>query len=252
MWPFKKKEKTINVPGVRSVLCVPCFINDTTEIVAKTNGKYMVIGDILMDVFGKKHYIFELCDRDLRMKRSFEVAGKVTGVSNEFITEIDKHTAVIYINSETGNFKEAYSLANIGTMILEIGGLGIKVESTGKAFNKDSWIELTKEDNIGNLYEMYVIESIINNSGHVYSCGMHNLGYPDTIVFGEDFLDATKIIRIFNFYQLVDKPVILDGQTFQTSVDSPFYRIHKIIDQPNRGQDLFENPFGMWGLARIN
>lgn len=52
-----------------------------------------------------------------------------------------------------------------------------------------------------------------------------------------------------SIYQIVDKPTIQNKQTFSTEIDSPKFRITDEYNQPNKGYDLFENPFGMWRLT---
>ena len=43
---------------------------------------------------------------------------------------------VIYLSVETGNLESAKEIAEAGKAILKSGGIGIKVESAGKAFDK--------------------------------------------------------------------------------------------------------------------
>ncbi len=95
---------------------------------------------------------------------------------------------------------------------------------------------------------MFVVDSITNEDGTVFTCGMHNLGYKDTIISGEDFQNAVNLLSIFGYYQIIDKPDIKNGQTFATSADSPIFEITDELDQPYKEDELFENPFGMWRL----
>ena len=97
---------------------------------------------------------------------------------------------------------------------------------------------------------MLVLDSISDGNGTVYTCGMHNLGYKDTIVEGEDFQYAVELLSIFGYYQIMDKPEIRAGQTFGTSVDSPIFEIVEEKNQPYQGDELFENHYGMWRLKR--
>ncbi len=194
----------------------------------------------------------EFCERDDRMEESFRHAGKVTGVTDGFLNEIGKHTYVIYIYGETGNMDEAKHIAFAGAAILKAGGLGIKIETAGKAFEKNKWLGFIETFKPAYLYKMFVVDSIINMDGTVYSCGMHNLGYMDTIISGEEFQKAVGLISMFGYYQIIDKPTILKGQTFSTEIGSPRYRIMEEQNQPNKGHELFENPLGMWRLTRMD
>jgi hypothetical protein len=102
----------------------------------------------------------------------------------------------------------------------------------------------------GGLYELFVVDSITSEDGTVFSCGMHNLGLRDTIVSGEDFQDAADLIKIFGYYQLIDKPVIKENQTFQIDTESPIFRITTELHPPYGEDGPFYNPYGVWRLTR--
>jgi len=250
MWPFNKKEVVSKEPLVTSVVCVPMFIEDKIEIFSRTDGAYMVVGNIVMDIKNERHYTFEMEGHDNRMYESFRHAGKVTRVSEPFLEDIKRHSSVAYISGETGSLEKARYFVVTVTAILEAVGIGIKVESSGKAFEKDKWLDFSSRLNDADIYEMFVVEGIMMKGGTTFSCGMHNIGYRDTIISNEKFVDALNVIRIFNYYQVIDKPLIYPNQTFQTAVDSPFYRIKEEVSQPYKGDDLFGNPFGMWRLMK--
>ena len=250
MWPFKKKKEKESVVGVNSILCIPGYWDDTVEILHKTNGKLMVVGGVLMDIKNQRHYEIELCEFDSRMRESFKVAGMVTGVSNEFLNQIETHTSVIYIIGETGSFEGAKYISQVASALLNAGGIGVKVESTGKAFEKDKWLFFSEEGEDASMYELFVLDSLMMKDGTTYSCGMHNIGLKDTIISNLEFEEAQKLVRIFNYYQVIDKPVIANNQTFRTDINSPFYRIKEDFNQPYKVDSLFANPYGMWRLTR--
>lgn len=203
-----------------------------------------------MNANNKRHYTIEFCEYDDRMEESFRYAGMVTRVTEDFINQIANHKHVVYISGQTGNLEEAGHIAFAAEAILKAGGIGVKIETTGKAFERDKWCSLLDLFEESNLYEMFVIDSIVQEDGSVYSCGMQNLGYKDTIVSGEEFQAAVDLIKIYGYYQLVDKPTIKNGQTFSTEIDSPKYRISEELNQPYKSHEQFGNPFGMWRLTR--
>lgn len=256
MWPFKKKslQQEIKPKAFETVICIPGTWNSWDEfilsIVAATNGEYLAAGNILMNAKKEKYYTIEFCERDEKMKESFRYAGMVTRVTDNFLNEIGNHKHVIYISGLTGNLAEAGHMAFAAEAILKAGGLGIKIETAGKAFEKEKWCNMLENFEESSLYQMFVIDSIVDKEGGVYSCGMQNLGYKDTIVTGEEFQQAVALISIFGYYQIVDKPIIQHRQTFSTDIESPKFRITDEPNQPNHGQELFENPFGMWRLTK--
>jgi hypothetical protein len=256
MWPFnKKKALQEKVPTTyTTIICIPGTWNSWDEfilsIVSATNGEYIAAGNILINAKREKHYSVEFCEKDHKMRESFKYAGMVTRVTEKFLEEIDNHRHVIYISGVTGNLKDAEDIAYAAEAVLKAGGIGIKIETAGKAFEKDRWYNMLQDFEESWLYEMFVIDSIIDKEGTVFSCGMQNLGYKDTIVQGEEFQQAVDLIKIFSYYQIIDKPTIQNRQTFSATQNSPKFRIIEEVNQPNQGHDHFENPFGMWCLIK--
>ena len=256
MWPFKKKTVTEKVPiKFNSVLCIPGSWQNDQELklslVEATNGEYIAAAGVMINAKNERHFTFEVCERDERMRQSFAVAGRVTRVKENFLDEIDKHNLVVYISASTGNLLEAEHIALAGAAILKVGGIGVKVETAGKAFAKEKWFELTDNFEEPNVYEMFVIDSVYDEENSTtFTCGMQNLGLKDTIVSGIPFQQAADLIRIFGYYQVVDKPVILPNQTFTPTPDSPLYRITDEANPPYKDQELLGNPFGTWRLTK--
>ena len=240
----------------KTILCIPGNWNNRTEIVtaiAKNNlNDYLFAGTLLLNLKTKKTYELEICERDDRMKKSFSYAGMVNRVSEDFLDEIDRHKYVIYLSAETGDLESAKEIAEAGNAILKAGGTGIKVETTGKAFTKGHWGELLTDFEEADLYKMYVLDSISDENGRIYSCGMHNLGFRDSVVYNEDLQESVDLLSIFGYYQLVDKPVIKARQTFSSAIGAPIFEITEELNPPYKGDELFENPYGMWKLQRRN
>jgi hypothetical protein len=257
MWPFKKPVKEPDAKPAKSVICIPGNWKDFEDfhgsLIVTSGASYMVVGNILINGKDKRHYSFEFCDRDPRMKDSFRVAGRVTEIGDETLEEIADHKYVIYISGETESLEGAEQIARAGMAVLNTGGIALKIESAGKAFSKAMWLEfMTDFEPERHLYDMFVLDSIIDTDGTVFSCGMHNLGLKDSIVSNEEFEDAMGLIRIFGYYQIVDKPDIKNNQTFQPSPESPLFRITNELHPPYANNEVFHNPFGMWRLAKID
>jgi hypothetical protein len=255
MWPFKRKTTAVEVPPkFDSVLCIPGHWKTDSEaklaIVKANMGEYIAAGLVLMNVNDNCHFTLEVCERDESMKQAFAVAGRVTGITEDFLEEVDKHNLVIYLSAPTGSMLAAEKIAFAAAAVLKAGGIGVKVETAGKAFDKEQWLSLTQDFQESNLYEMFVVDSLLMNDGTTFSCGMQNLGLKDTIVSGLPFKEAADLIRIFGYYQVVDKPLILAGQTFMPAQEAPLYRITDENNPPYKDEELFGNPFGMWRITR--
>lgn len=246
MWPFKKRilQKDITPKTFTTVICIPGVWNSWEEfilsIVGATNGEYLAAGNILTNVKNEKHYTIGFCERDDKMIESFRYAGMVTRVTDIFLDEIGNHKHIIYISGQTGNLKDAEHIAFAAEAVLKTGGIGIKIETAGKAFEGDRWSNLLENFEESNLYQMFVVDSIVNKEGTVYSCGMQNLGYKDTIVSGEEFQQSVALISIFGYYQIVDKPTILNRQTFSKDIESPRFRITEELNQPYEGTNYLK------------
>jgi hypothetical protein len=239
---------------MNTILCIPGNWTDRTElvtsIVEKNNGKYILTGTILMDTEADLSFEVEVCEPDDAMREAFKWAGQVTGITDSDLDRIGQHNAVIYLIGETGDTEGAYDIAKAALALLNAGGTGVKVETAGKAFSPQLWRELTEDFEKENLYVMFVMDNIVDEEGSVYSCGMHNLGFKDTIVSGLDFEEAVDLISIFGYFQLIDEPELEENETFSESEDGPLFVILDEPEQPYLDDELFENPYGMWRLER--
>jgi hypothetical protein len=248
MWPFNKDRKHEDKINVTSVICIPGYWDDLIELFPDTEGRLMVVGDKLINVYNQSDWNIELCRHDPMMSLSFKVAGSVTNLESSVIAEIEAHTSVIYISGGTGDFDKAKKLAQTAGMLANKKGIAMKVESAGKAFSREKWNDFLIDGDDASIYELFVLDSLVARDNSVYSCGMHNLGLKDVIISGKEFEEGYRIVRTFNYYQVIDKPEIKVKQTFQTDVLSPQYLIIEEQHQINEGYELLENPLGMWRL----
>ena len=239
---------------MKSIICIPGIWKDRSELVlaiASNNSlEYLFAGNILLNIPTGKHFELEVYERDEKMANSFKIAGLVNQVSDLFLEEIDKHNTVVYLIAEGGNMESAEALARAGHAILKAGGIGIKVETAGKAFMKEQWVNLLNDEFDASSYKMFVLDSITTEDGAVFSCGMHNLGLKDTIVSDEPIDQAVSLISIFSYYQIIDNPTISPNQTFSQSAGGTRYRIAEEPNPPYKGHELFNNTFGMWRLRQ--
>ncbi|MCF2875551.1 MULTISPECIES: hypothetical protein [unclassified Tenacibaculum] len=236
-----------------TVICIPVKWESRTEIVEmilkSSKQQYLFAGQILMNTISGENFELEICEKDERIPIAFAFAGKVNGIKKDEINEVKRHNSVIYLTKRVESLKAIEELANITSLIVESGGYGVKIESAGLAFSKDQWLMLQKNKEIERFYGMFVCNAVSSILSGLYSCGMHNLLLKDTIVSGLDYEKGQELIRAFNLYQLFENPKIIEGQTFSIDGGASVYVVSEELNQPNKGEELFENLYGMWRLT---
>ena len=231
---------------------------------------------------------FEFRDHDARMASAFRscLPHWRSSLTDADSKAIDSHSSVLYILS--GNFPArdaarcSHHLMQVGQQLLEIGGIGIKCDSSGNAHSAKHWSELTHEANAGfrratdtasteenkargrmtfwqGLFDAYVALPI-SDDRNLYSCGLHLLGIPDLIVsndvlsntfpgtLNEQALEACNLFAAFALYLLAECPEdsFQPGNTFRTTATSPRFRVSKEPCTGYEEDDFFFNPYGRW------
>lgn len=251
----KKKAGPPEAPRFETVLCIPGKWASHQELVLAiaqhTDGKYLFAGGVLMDTASKTGFVLQEEPANPQMRSSFQAAGYATGLTEPFLDEVGNHLSVVYLMGETGSFEKASAICQAASALLQAGGLGVKVETAGKAFMPAQWQEILGHNSPEALHHLLVVDAIGSGNGTVFSCGMHNLGLPDAIATGSGAEVLSNLLFVFNAYQVMESPVIEAGQTFSTAPNAPVFRISRAKKQPYEGDELFFNPFGMWELSPV-
>jgi hypothetical protein len=212
------------------ILCIPGPWKDRSEIVstvARTNlHEYLFAGMVLLHMPTGETFEVEVCEPDVRMKDSFEVAGQGR-LSESELTAIDKHSLVVYLIGKGGDMLSAERTMEAATAFLNADGLGVKVETTGKAFNKEQWFQLNQSNDEGKFYTSYVT-LVSTETNSVYSCGLNNIGLCDVICDCDlPVEEALELVESFIFYLIVDKPIIKSGETFSKEIGAQKFIINE-------------------------
>lgn len=223
--------------------------SDIVTSIASRSGGYLFAGMVMMKIGTKDGFTVEIYDHDPNLKRAFSVAGR-GNLTDEDLNAIASHTFTLYLVGEGGSVDAAKRLLHAANGLLKAGGLAVKVESTGVAHRADQWTELCGHDHVVNLQQAYV--TYIGGDGVYYSCGMHNLGYPDAVVEANiSPNDAANLLHTFLRYLLVESPELNNRETFSVDAEAPIYRLfHELCTMYEAG-DLFHNPFGVWKLVAV-
>jgi hypothetical protein len=240
---------------IEIILCIPGKWKDRSELVialaAMNNDEYLFAGNVLMHIPSNEFFEVEVREYDDRMRKAFEIAG--AGRLNEAdLDEIGNHSFTVYIIGKGGDMESAAKMMKAGQAFLNAGGLGIKVETCGKAFSASAWNAFTNSDIELRYYMAFVILLISTEDNYIYSCGMHNVGLRDTICdYTGDIKDIADLIEVFSVYQLAEKPAITEGQTFSPQIDAAVYRIIESECIFYEKEHRFHNPYGMYYLKGV-
>ena len=233
--------------NIEIVLCIPGPWSDRTQLVesiANHSGGYLFAGTVLLDLETNQSFELVFEGRDERMLAAFEAAGPHWKNTPE-MDLISTHQSVCYIVSGGGSIDSAHSIMDAACAILNAGGLGVKVESSGLAHSPDDWQEQSQYNYLLKSHSSYVIYLTSENT---YSCGMHNFGLPEAMVKSSESDNPPELLRVFTHYLLSESPDIKEGQTFSVDSSSPAYRIKAHTGIEYGENSLFSNPFGMWLL----
>jgi hypothetical protein len=241
-----KDEQTI-------VIGIPGKWKNREEIInaiAKDSGGYIFAGMMLMNSKSGESFGLEIYEHDPKLQEAFEYAsmGKMTA---EELQAIGEHTFTLYVIGTAGSIDFAQKMMKVTQALLKTGGIGVKVETTGKAFTREQWNAICGLADMGRYYDAFVTKLRMEDD-IFYTCGMHNLGLKDTVVGAVDLDIASYTLDIFSIYQIMEQPDMKAGESFSASAESPEFRIFEEKDNRYPEDDAFYNKKGLWVLKPIN
>jgi hypothetical protein len=203
---------------------------------------------LLMNLETKETCEIQIEARDERMASAFKAAGP-HWVDAVEMKSIDTHSSVVYLIGHGGSQTNLAPLMHAARALLNAGGLGVKVESTGVAHSPEAWRRLCDELHLFSAHEAWVLYITGDDA---YSCGMHNLGLKDAIVASDLVESPADLLRAFTHYIFSERPKVRSGQTFSVAVDAPIYRVVDDEGIQYDASSLFNNPYGFWRLVPDN
>lgn len=114
---------------------------------------------------------------------------------------IERHRTVAYLVSDEPSPAGARWVMRAAEFLLDLGGLGVKVETAGVAHPADRWRYLTRSPSSLSVYEAMVALVGGGSSGesYCYSCGMQAFGLPDCSISAAVPPDpAARVLTTFN------------------------------------------------------
>jgi len=172
---------------------------------------------------------------------------------------INQHESTVYLIIEGSSIENAKKIMLAGNCFLNIGGHEIKIVTAGITHNKETWKRFIENDRLMDLIFAFVITVHNDKEDFYFTCGMHNLGYPDAVVPGYlNYDQGNYLVKAFLYYLVLHKPVLLSGNKFQIDKNSSnIYRLtyekcHIYDNYDKNVYQLFHNPFGLWRLTESN
>lgn len=214
-----------------TVIGVPGPWDDAGELRrALVDQGVLYAGKIMMELGVERGAVVDLRSHDPAMEEAFRAGGAYSSMSEVQYRAIGTHRSCCYVVDENaGTVESASRLARLALALIHAGGLGVKVESAGKAHAPDDWRDLFgNQHSDAVLVDGYVVYVGSRDNGY-YSCGMHNLGWPDAVapaMLGPR--DAHTLLDAFCRFELLDRPTLRSGETFATGPGERTYRLrHK-------------------------
>lgn len=239
-------------PLSQLVLCIPGPWQDRSELLQRiiegTKGEYLCAGRLLMHVATRNVFELEHEAADGRMAEAFAAAGPHWRDSAE-MAHIGAHRSVVYLLGHGGSQQNVEALMLAAQALLDAGGLGVKVESSGLAHSPQAWRRMCAEFALFSPYKAFVV--VVGGRSEAYSCGMHTFGMHDVQVADDDGDEAVQVARTFSWYLYTEHPTIEDGQTFACERDAPVYLVSAGEGVDYGPDSLFTNPYGTWQLRRL-
>ena len=232
------------------IVCVPGTWESRSEfvtsIVASTKGEFIFAGTILAHPSGNDHVELEFFDAHEQMAEAFEYGGQGK-LSEVTLNRIAECKSVAYLHFPFDIISQKERINRFTEVLSRSGGIAAKLETSGIAHDWEQWFGLLRSDNPFDTYRGSVV--LVGDDQFFYSCGMHNFGLPDAQISNRfDPGEGADLLNRFNYWQIVEKPVLEPGHTFSLTETSPHFQL-ELLEDPRHGDDnTFRNPNGIWEL----
>jgi hypothetical protein len=203
----------------------------------------MFAGMVLADVEAKDHVPVDFCAADPNIPQAFEIAGQGK-LPADVLSLLGEHTAVVYLHFPLDLLDQRERVLKFTQIIQRLGGIAVKLESAGVAHSWERWFALLSGSSF-DLYRAAVV--LIGDEDYYYSCGMHHFGLPDCEVPRSIAIaDAADLMNRFNFWQVLERPILSSGHTFSLTETAPHFGLSLQHDDRHADDSLFHNPHGVW------
>jgi hypothetical protein len=212
-------------------------------------GRYMYLGGVLADVTAKQHVKVAHAPREPELAEQFAAAGRGT-LSDSTLQAVAAHGSLVFVQFPAPITAALPLILKFSELLRTLGGVAVKVESSGVVHEIDAWVELIG----GGAFDQYrSIVTLVGDERSYYSCGMQVFDLPDCAVPRSLSPEvAADVMNRFNLYRIVEAPEFADGHTFSVDEQSPRLRLRHVPDVRHDADDLFHNPHGLWLLSPMH
>jgi hypothetical protein len=233
------------------ILGIPGVWKDTSEVahaIAHQGNDLLFAGFTLMDSTTQEVTFVEWHEYDPRLVDVFETLGQ-PWIKDCDLARIANHHGTLWVFSSDVSINHARQMMKVGRRLLQAGGLGVKVETSGVAHSAERWQNFEAASaETSPLYCAYV--NLLEGDDYVYSCGMHNFGLPDVSApRHHDAAMTTSLLHHFNQYHLDALPHFNEGDLFSQIENAPCYQLNYEACESYEPEHPFYNPFGRWHLT---
>ncbi|MEM7591498.1 MAG: hypothetical protein AAF383_08250, partial [Cyanobacteria bacterium P01_A01_bin.83] len=203
-------------------LTIPTKLQNRQEIAAALESKYsedyLLIGRIFQSTITTHS-----CEIDIyNAADNFSLPWKMTGQNNISLTldQFNFEQQLVLLTSIDTGYEACRQIAQLAQVFLQIGGIAIRVESTGIIHEPQKWLDNYNSSDVFDIYTLFI--TLVEGDYSYYSCGMSNFGKADVeIEILEELSLAIYVMNVFNYYRLTESPILQDGHTFQPDIECP-------------------------------
>jgi hypothetical protein len=236
------------------IICVPGPWEDRSDFARRVfslepSGRYTFAGGILADVEHQDQVTVQFLGRHPRMLEAFEAATR-GDLPPDVASAITSHRSTIYLRFRSNLVEERLRILKFTTLAKRLGGMAIKLESSGVGHWWERWFQLLGSKNEFDWYCAVVM--LLAEDSRYYSCGMHHFGLPDSAVEKRLVIrEAANLINKFNYWRIINQPTLRSAELLRLDESGARFRLLWEPDRLNPEGDLFHNPYGIWLLVEL-
>jgi hypothetical protein len=178
---------------------------------------------------------------DASLPRAFQQGEDWTPALVEQIARVER-AAVVDVALPL--LEEHAAVVEVVRALRAAGGLALRMEGSGRAWDLDAWFECVGSGDLSGLHAACVV--FVQDQGTIFTCGMHQLGLPDAEIAMADRGLAASWLETFQLFQLMEKPLLATGHTFRPDAGSQRRILERWPDPRHRAGDGRHNPFGLF------